>query len=172
MSVQGSISPDNCRLHFPILYIDLHPSCASEEHPGETLRNAVSTHLSRRSSISPHVERRWLNVCVVEARQGRVDWYTGTATGIGILEYRSTTNASIVRVLSKSEEESSVSFSLRFCGRSSSGYFRRLVLSRTYVLISKWTREDRIHYDENEETRKSLSALARRVYAKRVIFSA
>jgi len=30
----------------------------SEEHPEETLRNAVDTYLSMRSSISPHVERR------------------------------------------------------------------------------------------------------------------
>lgn len=144
MSVQGSISLDNCRLHFLILYIDLYPSCASEEHPGETLRNAVSTHLSRPSSISPHVERR-LNVCVVAARQGRVDWYILALPPV--LKYWNIDRQRTRRSLDKSEEGvSSVSFSLWFCGRPSSGYFRRLA-PRSFAHVRadfKMTREDRI----------------------------
>jgi len=102
-------------------------------------------------------------VCVVEARQGRVDWYTATATGIGILEYRSTTNAPIVR-----EEGSSVSFSLRFCGRPSSGYFRRLAHVRADF---KTTREDRITLRWKwRNKKKCLSALARRVTWKKWFF--
>lgn len=129
MSVQGSISSDNCRLHFPILYIDLHPSCASEEHPGETLRNAVSTHLSRRSSISPHVERRGLTC--VSSRHVK-DELIGILPLPPVLEYWNIDRQRTRRSLEKRGRR--LAFPCGFVVDHRAAIFDAL---RTYVLISK-----------------------------------
>lgn len=63
-----------------------------------------------------------------------------------VLEYWNIDPRRTRRSLEKSEGGSSVSFSLRFCGRPSSGYFRRLA-PRSFAHVRadfKMTREDRI----------------------------
>lgn len=137
VSIESLTPPDNYIFWF-YTSISIHRVWARNT-VGETLRNAIDTHLSRPYQSLPMLRDAGV---VVTTRQGRVNWHTGTRrrywnTGI------STGDAYIYAPIIRSSWKRGGSGRLTFpCGFAvdtvERGYFRRpetLLLCVAYVLL-------------------------------------